>query len=320
MSIDTCQEQFDQRGGDATGIEIGDDRYFLIKSNDKYDTSISIRDDGCARGLLPNYLSPHPDNVFATCRRLRITQKVGSIWWTAQAEYSTKPLTEDEKEREEPNPLDRRAKISWSTRSYTEPIDKDIDGNPVMNSAGDSFDPPVEREASYWVATVEKNMLAVPTWIIEYENAINESSYNIDGLDVDPECSRLTGLSISERLEENNVTYRRVGFQIEFRAPPNGENYQDGGETNDPITPKGWTKCVLDEGLRHVPYRDENGDTIPIDQLKKVNITDEQGELITSPALLDGLGMAIPQPTAADAKYLCWTVYHKRDFSVLPLT
>lgn len=55
------------------------------------------------------------------------------------------------------NPLNRPLDISWDGEVYQEYYDVDVEGNNVVNSAGDPFDPPAQRDRSRSTMTIVRN-------------------------------------------------------------------------------------------------------------------------------------------------------------------
>jgi hypothetical protein len=55
------------------------------------------------------------------------------------------------------NPLMHPIDVNWSFDQYTKIVDEDINGNAVVNTAGDYFDPPVEVDDSRPLLTLVRN-------------------------------------------------------------------------------------------------------------------------------------------------------------------
>lgn len=304
------------RDGEISGSESRLRRQMRIIVNSKTDNEATI----ISAGILPAYLSPLPDNIFYTCRRIRIHNDQPWAGWMADIEYSTEAVSHDEKERQVVNPLDRRAKISWGSREYTQPIDRDNSGRAILNSAGDYYDPPPERYEAHWVAHVVKNMPSVPTWLLSYQDTVNESPFMVDGITVEAGAAKLSGLSISERREENNYSFRTVEFDLEFRPKPTipSGNVLD-PENSTPADFDGWDLILLDQGLREIVTEDDNGNPIEGGPFV-VNMVDDYKETLTAPAPLDGNGHKLESPSPSTVLYFRYRIYERRDFSILPLT
>lgn len=293
MAVTKCKFIHDGRSGDSKGVDdTRDTLRWRIVTDNKYDTAQTIYPPLAASGLLPKQFEPHPANIFLTCRSVRIDNQADSPYhWTATAEYSSAPIKESDKEKQEkPNPVDRRAKIRWSTTNYQHVFVEDINGKAVVNSAGDYFAEQPEVERSYWRASITKNLTAIPTWVLDLDNPVNESQFSIQGLQVPPETGRLCNLAVGDREIENGFEYYPLSFDIEFRK-------------------NGWKIKPLDQGFRFI-----NLDTGELE-----NITDANGDPITSPHLLDGLGQKLANPSPDTAVFLEFDGYELFDFNNLPL-
>lgn len=281
--------ELNDRGGSADLSAAESTRNLRVRVDSPADTEFTIMADP----RIPRYLAPHPGNLFSTCRRLQIRMLQHWQWWMVTAEYSTAPLQQDEKDRSEnPNPLDRRARIRWSSQQYRKPVWKDRDGKAILNSAGQPFDPLPEIDASHWVATVTKNMTFVPSWLLEYEDAVNSDGYTIDGLSVEPKKSKLMHLDIGDVQEENGYEFRPVSFTIEFRKD-------------------GWDLEILDAGFEELADGPDGEPT---------RILDKRGNFVSHPWPLNADGLAIkPKPTPDNAHYIKSPSYEEKPFAVLPL-
>ena len=261
------------------------------------DSKTQTRYDIMLAGVLPTLFQSHPDNPILTVRDIELSQDIADTVWTAVISYSSEPFDkEDEEEEDVDNPTDRAARVRWTTTQFTKPIYKDINGDPIVNSATDYFDPPVEIDASRFSIVIEKNLSAVPSWVLNYANTINESPFNIQGLTIPAKTAKLSELAISELQREQTaggtVDFYSLTFRLELATADEGD----------------WTLRVLDQGL-HQFDRAENKTPILID-----------GEPAKQPVLLDGNGLAITDPEPTDAVFLEFDGYVEKDFSVLPFT
>lgn len=261
------------------------------------DTKTQTRYDIMLAGVLPTLYQSHPDNPILTVRDIELSQDIADTVWTAFVTYSSEPFDkEDEDEEEIDTPTDRPARVRWSTTQFTKPIYKDINDEPIVNSATDYFDPPIEIDASRFSIVVEKNLASIPSWVLTYANTINEASFEIQGLTIPAKTAKMSELSISELQREQTaggtVDFYTLTFRVELATADEGD----------------WTLKVLDQGL-HQFDRADNKTPILID-----------GEPAKQPVLLDGNGLAITDPEPTDAVFLEFDGYVEKDFSVLPFT
>lgn len=331
MSVVSISE-LTERPGDFTGEEGNETRVFRVLVDSKTDTPTTI----AASGQLPAFLEAHPNNVFLLCRSLSVAPLTGHWqWWKATAKYSSEPLSQREREKLEPNPLLRAAKIRWESREESEAMFFDEDGYALVNSAGDSYDPVPERTICNWTCYVEKNVAAVPSWFLEYASVVNEDSYKIprnvilagtgtgtgtgadELFDVEPGYSRLVNPRVSEVMEENGVQYVTMTFALEMKQLQN----VDGSQVLDPIarTPvtfEPWDLIVLDQGLRQkIPASGTGTGTAVSGQIRQ--ILDDDGNMINSPVPLDGDGYKLDDPRPDSVIYFRHRKYRRKPFSVL---
>ena len=270
---------------------------WLAVTNSNADSEATVYQYGLDNGILPlPYVSPHPTLNGHYCRSVKVRQASGAPrQWTIDAEYSSAPTKDGDNEE---NPLLRPAKITWRTNQYRQAIDKDITGKAILNSAGDYFDPPVEVDRSRWTASVSKNVATVPSYLLDYADAINNNSFSISGLSVEQYTAKVQDISISELKIEGEVLYYEFSYSLEFRR----EKWQ-------PFS-------ILDQGLREKTETTEAGQTVK--GLRQIMDKGKPPRPVSSPVLLDGAGKVLADPTPQRAKFIDFTVYYARSFSVLP--
>lgn len=227
--------------------------------------------------LLPVIGSIHPDDVYAYCTDLSVDPTGPWAIWTVTASYSTeREITE--------NPLLEPAVITWGSEQYQKPVTIDKEDNLIVNSAGDPFDPPAMMDDARVSVTVTKNVASIPSWVLQYHNAINSASFTIDGTTIAARVAKVQSVSIGERQFRGGVQFRVLTYSMTFRY-------------------EGWPLVVLDAGMRKI-----SGTT-------RVPIANAD-----APVPLDGLGAPIAEPTFTNAVYGTFHVYREVPFSALPLT
>lgn len=165
------------------------------------------------------------------------------------------------------NPLDMPPKISWDTIVCVEPIDQDIDGNPIINSAGEPFDPPITDEIHDRVVRIERNEASwSSTKQEEYQNTVNEHTF----MSAQPHEAWMMTLR-ADKIYSGDYVYYTVYYEIVFRT-----------KTTENAFP--WRRRVLDQGFRVRTGVDDQG------KPKYENILDDNGDKITEPISLDGAG------------------------------
>lgn len=289
MSIVKVEQIWPGRGGDSEGIDATTAvRRYRITTDDKHDTEQTI----AASGLLPARHSALPENIFLTLRRLSLEniQETPRVW-EATLTYSSEPIDQEREERDlQPNPLLRRRTLEWTTNQYREGVLKDRDNKAVVNSAGDFFDPPPEKDASYWVASISKNVAQVPAFMAEVDNPINEDDVDLGGITWPAGTFRLSNLRISDEQKENGYSFFVLSYQLEYRKA-------------------GWALKIPDNGMREKD---------PGDSTKRIHIKDDNEEPVTSPVLLDGSGNRLADPSPDNAVNLTFDIYEELDFTTVP--
>ena len=180
-----------------------------------------------------------------------------------------------------------RYRLEWQTRP--EPVWADINGKPIVNSAGDLFDPPIEIDRLIGIITVERaeNISLNIPGTLALSGKVNASSWN----GFEPKTVRVApiGLPSLEYSQESNQFYYPMTYVFEWN-------------------PNTWTREPLDAG-----YRQRISG-------KSVTILDDSGQPLSSPGLLDGHGNYLKPPVASsDLTLSVVEIYEPTDFSVFNL-
>lgn len=274
-------------------------RSWLFRSDNRFTEEMTVLNYGIGIGILPiPYTTRLGTNPMLLCRKLKGKQGTGRecLKWIVTADYDSTPLGQSEQVNGI-HPLQRPAKRRWSSAKYNKPIFQDINQKAIVNSAGDYFDPCPEVDRSRWVCTIQKNVPDVPTYIVDYTDAINAATFQIGGLTIGQGVAKLMSIEISEaqyeQFGDELVEFYVFTFAMEMR-------------------PEGWKLVLLDQGLRQIST---------VDSTKRVNILDDSTPPrdVTSPRLLNGSGKPLTNPSTTTAVYKTFDVYHSRDFTVLPI-
>lgn len=164
------------------------------------------------------------------------------------------------------NPLLQPPEISWDFEESNEPVYQDGDGIPILNSAGQTFDPPIELEVADPVLTITRNESSFnAAMAVLYANVVNSDSFWGP-----PGQAKMKPITASRGFK-NNIYYWRVTYRIVFRP-----NYPNGNS--------GWTRNILDEGRYELKNTANGPQLIPI-----MNA----GAPASDPVLLDGSGSVL---------------------------
>lgn len=201
-----------------------------------------------------------------------------------------------ERDESAEDPLIKKPEISWLSAVTNEPIDRDIEGYAIMNSAGEAFDPPITREVYDLVLRYVRNERNFnPRNASEYEGAINSDSFLglAEGMVM---CTVFDGQKI---YDETRGDYYQVTYEFQIRYD-------------------GWKRKIFDKGFGE--YLGKNEDGSP----DWKEFLDENGHKLSEPAYLDGNGRRLPGETnlvhyLENAVKLEFDLYRKKPFSALKI-
>src|SRR5262252_413660 len=203
-------------------------RRWLVHTTSRFDEEWQILEAGW--NSTPQQFPVPYTNVLASqplllCREIGGKQQERSPQhWIVTANYSSAPLSSQQQQAQQyENPLDRPSGIRWNSVKYSRPCLFDTGGNLILMSSGEPPDPPAEMDASNWVVTIHHNEPAIPDYIIDYTDAVNQSAFTIQGLTVDPYVAKIMEIEIGEeqtaQIAENEiVTYFPFAYALELRG------------------------------------------------------------------------------------------------------
>jgi len=182
--------------------------------------------------------------------------------------------------------------VEWDFVTSNEPIDTDIDGKPITNSAGESFDPAITKDFHDLLLRIQRNEAAFnPIVADNYEDAIS-SDYFWGFEPGKVKCVQFTG----KTAVRGQFWYWQVRYAFQIRK-------------------EGWQRRLLDQGFRQYNETTE--------KYEHIQIEDETGNKInvTEPWPLDGHGHALSQSDvrAGVAEFLYFELDKSLPFSVLGL-
>jgi hypothetical protein len=267
---------------------------------------------------------PHPKDPAALVAEFWPKRIKGSNWhdleirWSTDVDVSTSPLT-----------LPPVITIDSTTRSI--PTLFDIDGNPIVNMAGDPYTDPVsERLVVDKIFKVSKNLpLVLPDWTDTHVGAVNNDSVRIRGRNYDPGTLFFGALSIGPEQNVPGSTdtistllkgtpYTTADFELWYRA-------------------QGWTLILPNWGyFELVPTAKQQGKiinlevpgagakkirvrSIPAGFVRRRILVGPVGDFPSQPVYLDVNGRAIINPSLDQIVTLQFDTNYKQAFSQLPL-
>lgn len=187
------------------------------------------------------------------------------------------------------NPLNDPTIISFGSTQYEKVVDKSysdgdkegIPTNPIENSVGDPYDPPITTTFANQYVTIQQNLSNFnPDWIVQFENTTNSSKMTIVGIDIEPYQARMISIRGNNAIDSNGFGYWVVSYEIE-------------------VNKEGFRRRTLNAGLNFIK---ENVGKIPIRYKDIPTFTGsaEEGEdFVNDPQKLGVDGEIITDPTLA---------------------
>lgn len=247
-------------------------------------------------GLSPpvTLFSGHPDDAFARCRSISadFQEKFNDdgtmrALWVVRAEWGyINPF----EAATSGDPADIPIRVTIEGIKTEKPADFDIHDNPIVNSAGDPYDPPVIREQLACVIKIErKEKSLAPAQILAFANKVNSAPWQ--GLD-QTTCKMDPPLIVPAYSQFLDVIYYEVSYTIHYN-------------------PDGWQPEVPDQGFRALDQ------SVSPPQLK--DLLDRHGQKATEPMFLDGTGNALTLPVGSSNPVFTtvYDIYEEADFNDL---
>lgn len=221
--------------------------------------------------------------------RLSVNRVANSKYhWTADVIYSSRTTDPDKAgpgKSGNTSPLSEPADISWSSGATTEIVEKDTNGDAILNSVGEAFDPPVEIQVAQPTLTVVQNESTFSgETALDYVFRVNTAPF------AGAAAGKLLCTSIGATQEyQNGTTFWKVTYQFMYRE-------------------SGWQKSLLNQSM------------IEKDGSDYVRIKDSDGQFVTEPVPIAADGTAIDRANLpASAVFLDFDVYETADFNDLDL-
>lgn len=217
----------------------------------------------------------------AFCLALSAAPVAGdSKQWEVTAEYGPFDPVEFPE-----NPMDRDPEISWDYQRAQEAAERDVDGNPIQNKAGDSFDPPLLKDVRRPILKLTRNEAEFdPALAYTYHDKINSTPFFGAG----PGYVKVEGITPRRVHNQSVGWYWQVDYEFLFDV-----------RTHDPE--------ILNQGFKRI---DGSG--------RRVVCTDDNGEVVSNPVWLDATGAQIP--STGTPLYLKFQIYPRIDFEVFNFT
>jgi hypothetical protein len=271
--------------------------------------SLNVEPDAVEDAVGIAYYAPYPTDPAARLKRKSVSQEGSELYFhSVTLEYDTKPSPFDKGTAEaggaatpsEPGtnsgatpPNLRPWVVKWGSVQTEVPLEKDRTvndeyptGKPVVNSAGQPFDPPVMVPSSNPTLTITAfRLLQRSDLILVFMDAVNAFPF----FGWPPGHARCTSYSVTSQYEQG-AFFWQVDVTVEFRK-------------------KAWNPIrVLDAGTVKKTGSE-------LDGYKYRPCTDGLGQAVTSPVPLDGFGGQLA--AGGTPVYLEFNGHDYADFSQL---
>lgn len=205
-------------------------------------TELAGQASGPPYGGVPRIGERHPRTPSLAARKVDPV-RAGFGLYKVTVNYSIGTFSGEE------DPLKQPPKLKWDIGSESLPVDHDPDGNPILNSALDAFDPPQSREFTTIFLTVTRNEPYFDlTKALNFSNRVNSSAFNIKGAGI-----VAPGQILCRSIKPNSEYIEGVRFVpicYEFELRPGKMADSDGMWD-------GFKYRLLDQGVRAF-YDDKN--------------------------------------------------------------
>jgi hypothetical protein len=276
-------------------------RVFKVFTNDPQESHTSVI-AGVGISVGAPYITPNESDLGALVKSIEPEQDDDPQVWTVTYTYDTDVPDPDEQEE---NPLARPAKWKFSFTKEQRSIAQDLDGIPMINSAGQPFLPPVEATYSRPQIEVTVNKATFSfTLASDLQDCVNANVWM--GFPV--------GTVLLDAIDVNDEYENGIKFWVHHYVLS--------------LNFEGWIPTrILDQGYYQLTdpsssvtssYIPGSGDvvTVQYSQRHLAMIRDQFGAPLNSPSLLDGYGRAL-RPGFFPV-YLNRRLYRWNSFSSIP--
>jgi hypothetical protein len=255
-------------------------RYFQVETDNPAVGARAVR-EALPIGIGNTYDTGHEIDKFSFCEDIKVKCRDGDnddgCTWDCELLYG--PY--DAIQRPE-NPLLAPIKTNWDAIQFETIVDRDINGNAVVNTAGDYFDPPVTRDDNRPLLVIVRNEGSYdPDLAGLYRDAINQDIFLNRFAPLTVKCKAIKPQHI---LDPFIGWYWEVTYEFEIKRDT-------------------WIKEILSQGMRQLK-EDRSGWEV---------ITDKGGP-ISAPVPLDENGRKLDP--SADPVFMEYHIYNELSFSV----
>lgn len=206
--------------------------------------------EGASDGVtsIPAYGSAHPTD--ATCVvKSRVAQPISDDPFNFLVRVTFETIKGNASE-EIQDPLERPWEYSVTADESTEDYFRDVDGNPLVNSAGQPLRQLLQRDNSTLVINLVYNYASfLPSVSEPYKNTLNAAEIIIKGETYPARKLKMSPITMQE-VTEGSTTFYRVTYRIKYSSDGWDQVYEDRGD------------CFLSSG-KLVPIHQQDGIQVP---------------------------------------------------------
>jgi hypothetical protein len=283
-------------------------REWLVESDERLSVPAAV-DAVVAFDATAALFQPHPDWPPALCRKIPVQPGASQFQKIVTAEYSSAPFAGVGDGSGSPSPGDgsqntaaqsRPPKLTVSRKEVTKVLEKDaVTGDPVVNTVGDAFDPPIDVFRSHEVLTWKFWRLpAALNWATRslFMDSLNNANFTVAGKTYAAETLRCT----------------EYGYDFEWESTGSGLALYVAFTVQAEHDPEGWQPSILNRGRRAF----EGSEADPDNPKRIVTITDGNGQPVSDPVPLDADGYRLSD-LSTDYHYVEPNGYVPRNWSTL---
>jgi hypothetical protein len=298
--VSVISAKVEEIDGDLTAEKSSEKWTYVVLCDSKTHSPVEV----CLNALLPQIGDDHPTpSTGMKCKKASAKyDKESANPWKFEVDINFEtPDPADDKDPEDPDEDPVEFTVNGSEVVYPMFIDKT--DTLVQNSAGDTFDPPINGlEYDEDVVATRSQTTIVPNTIATYRGAVNSADFTVVAKDgtsrtFPAHTCRMGAISYSLQTRKD-VQYWRVSYPWKYRKAT-------------VANPQPWKIRVLDEGLNQL---DIDGET-------RIPVLDGNGRPITSPIKLDSAtGTVASDQSPGQGDLLEFQDYVELDFGTLSLT
>jgi hypothetical protein len=252
-------------------------RVYRVRQDNLTDDEHTLQAFMATQGFVPN--SPHPSDPGSrvvlitgqTVASYRDGEVKGLLWDVTVSYGPWNPL----EHTADGDPTHQPVRFEIEQITVEVPLYAALDGNPIVNAAGDPFDPPLTDEVTEFLVTCYRNEETIDIFSLlslTGKGQVNAAPWN--GFPAKTVKVLPVKIPQAQWSQEGQKLYYPMVYQFHVRL-------------------EGWTRKVINQGMNEL-YT--SGGTT-----KRRPIVDAYGAKVSDPALLDADGHALPYPVDSDS-------------------